>query len=167
MNWNEVSWRNVVILQAERDRSQRRFITPWKKDQPFVEFIRNRGFEIIPIDVDDEMHYANNFLTIAPRHIMAVGGQSAALQQRFIDADVTVEWVPLESLIDGFGAAHCMTQVLQREKFTPASPSSVAGIRAIGENATTAYRLDGTVADKDAHGIIIENGKKTLIRKAE
>ena len=139
----------------------------WKKDQPFVEFIRNRGFEIIPIDVDDEMHYANNFLTIAPRHIMAVGGQSAALQQRFIDAGVTVEWVPLESLIDGFGAAHCMTQVLQREKFTPASPSSVAGIRARGENATTAYRLDGTVADKDAHGIIIENGKKTLIRKAE
>lgn len=139
----------------------------WKKDQPFVEFIRNRGFDIIPIDVDDEMHYANNFLTIAPRHIMAVGGQSAALQQRFIDAGVTVEWVPLESLIDGFGAAHCMTQVLQREKFTPASPSSVVGIRAIGENATTAYRLDGTVADKDAHGIIIENGKKTLIRKAE
>ncbi len=74
---------------------------------------------------------------------------------------------PSAGLIDGFGAAHCMTQVLQREKFTPASPSSVAGIRAIGENATTAYRLDGTVADKDAHGIIIENGKKTLIRKAE
>ena len=27
---------------------------------------------------------------------------------------VTVEWVPLESLIDGYGAAHCMTQVLKR-----------------------------------------------------
>ena len=24
MNWDEVSWRNVVILQAEKDRSQRR-----------------------------------------------------------------------------------------------------------------------------------------------
>ena len=30
------------------------------------------------------------------------------------DAGVTVEWVPLESLIDGYGAAHCMTQVLKR-----------------------------------------------------
>ena len=60
------------------------------------------------------MHYANNFLTIAPRHIMAVAGQSKAYQQRLADAGVTVEWVPLESLIDGYGAAHCMTQVLKR-----------------------------------------------------
>ena len=62
------------------------------------------------------MHYANNFLTIAPRHIMAVGGQSETLQQRLQEAGVTVEWVPLESLISGYGAAHCMTQVLKREK---------------------------------------------------
>ena len=91
----------------------------WKQDQPFVEYIRGRGFQIIPIDYDDEMHYANNFLTIAPRHIMAVGGQSEELQQRFRDAGVNVEWIPLESLIDGYGAAHCMTQVLQREAYKP------------------------------------------------
>ena len=87
----------------------------WKQDQPFVDFLQGRGFQIIPIDEADELHYANNFLTIAPRHIMAVGGQSEALQQRFRDAGVTVEWIPLESLICGYGAAHCMTQVLQRE----------------------------------------------------
>lgn len=85
-----------------------------QKDLPFVEYMRERGFEIIPIDYEDEMHYANNFLTIAPRHIMAVAGQSKAYQQRLADAGVTVEWVPLESLIDGYGAAHCMTQVLKR-----------------------------------------------------
>ena len=87
-----------------------------KRDRPFVDFLRKRGFQIIPIDHDDEMHYANNFLTIAPRHIMAVGGQSETLQQRLQEAGVTVEWVPLESLISGYGAAHCMTQVLKREK---------------------------------------------------
>ena len=86
----------------------------WKKDLPFVDFLRKRGMQIIPIDEADELHYANNFLTIAPRHIMAVGGQSEALQSRFREAGVTVEWIPLESLIDGYGAAHCMTQVLQR-----------------------------------------------------
>ena len=96
----------------------------WKKDLSFVQYIRGRGFDIIPIDVDDEDHYANNFLTIAPRHIMVVGGQSAALQKRFSDAGVHVEWVPLDNLIDGYGAAHCMTQVLRREKFTPAAPSA-------------------------------------------
>ena len=82
----------------------------------FVEYLRDRGFQIIPIDHADEMHYANNFLTIAPRHIMAVGGQSEALQQRFREAGVKVEWIPLESLIAGYGAAHCMTQVLRRER---------------------------------------------------
>ena len=64
---------------------------------------------------EDELHYANNFLAIAPRHIMAVGGQSEELQTRFREAGVTVEWIPLESLIDGYGAAHCMTQVLERQ----------------------------------------------------
>ncbi len=86
-----------------------------QKDRSFVEFLQDR-FEIIPIDSEDEMHYANNFLTIAPRHIMAVGGQSKALQQRFAKAGVKVEWIPLESLIDGYGAAHCMTQVLKRQE---------------------------------------------------
>ena len=87
-----------------------------EEDKSFVSYIRERGMEIIPIDEADELHYANNFLTIAPRHIMAVGGQSEALQERYRKAGVTVEWIPLESLIDGYGAAHCMTQVLQRSK---------------------------------------------------
>jgi arginine deiminase len=88
----------------------------WQSDLSFVEFIRLRGMQIIPIDEADELHYANNFLTIAPRHIMAVGGQSETYRQRLHDADVQVEWIPLESLINGYGAAHCMTQVLKRKR---------------------------------------------------
>lgn len=87
----------------------------WQRDLSFVDFIRARGMQIIPIDEEDELHYANNFLTIAPRHIMAVGGQSQAYQNRLREAGVQVEWIPLESLIDGYGAAHCMTQVLKRQ----------------------------------------------------
>lgn len=81
-----------------------------------MNFLQERNYDIIPIDSQDEMHYANNFLTIAPRHIMAVAGQSEALQKRFRNAGVMVEWIPLDNLIGGYGAAHCMTQVLQREK---------------------------------------------------
>ena len=135
----------------------------WKKDQPFVEYIKGRGFQIIPIDYDDEMHYANNFLTIAPRHIMAVGGQSEELQQRFREAGVNVEWIPLESLIDGYGAAHCMTQVLQREAYQPdESPTAVRSMNAPTTTPQTAYRLDGTVARGHDRGIIIQHGKKTI-----
>ncbi len=81
----------------------------------FVKFLEERDFEIIPIDSEDEMHCAINFLTVAPRHIMAVRGQSETLQKRFAEAGVKVEWVPMESLIKGYGAAHCMTQVLKRQ----------------------------------------------------
>ena len=136
--------------------------TLWKQDQPFVEYIRGRGFQIIPIDYDDEMHYANNFLTIAPRHIMAVGGQSEELQQRFRDAGVTVEWIPLESLIDGYGAAHCMTQVLQREVFDSGQTLSVPRMNVQSAYQQPAYCLDGTLANKSNRGIVIQNGKKVM-----
>ena len=85
------------------------------EDIPFVEFLEKQGFTIIPIKLDDELHYANNYLTIAPRHIMAVGNQSIELQEAFAKHGVTVEWIPLETLIKGYGAAHCMTQVIKVE----------------------------------------------------
>ena len=86
-----------------------------QKDVPFVDYLKSRGFTIIPINREDELHYANNFLTIAPRHIIAVGNQSKALQQAFAKHGVKVEWLPIETLIKGYGAAHCMTQVIKVE----------------------------------------------------
>ena len=138
----------------------------WKSDQPFVEYIRSRGFEIIPIDYDDEMHYANNFLTIAPRHIMAVGGQSLELQQRFSDAGVTVEWIPLESLIDGYGAAHCMTQVLLREACDNAATTIVSTASYADATDGKVYSIDGRqLCGKPSHaGICIKEGEKVAIK---
>lgn len=134
----------------------------WRRDLPFVDYIKSRGFEIIPIDEADELHYANNFLTIAPRHIMAVGGQSEELQQRFHDAGVTVEWIPLESLIDGYGAAHCMTQVLQREASAPTTDINKVSLSLAtqrGKKGATIYRIDGIPATARS-GIVITGGEK-------
>ena len=134
----------------------------WRRDLPFVDYIKSRGFEIIPIDEADELHYANNFLTIAPRHIMAVGGQSEELQQRFHDAGVTVEWIPLESLIDGYGAAHCMTQVLQREASAPTTDINKVSLSLDtqrGKKGATIYRIDGIPATARS-GIVITGGEK-------
>ena len=86
-----------------------------QKDVPFVEFLTKQGFTIIPIKLEDELHYANNYLTIGPRHIMAVGNQSKDLQEALAKHGVNVEWIPLETLIKGYGAAHCMTQVIRVE----------------------------------------------------
>lgn len=76
---------------------------------------RDLGMTVIPISAADSRTYANNFLTIGAREIMAVDGQSGELQQTLKNLGVKVTWVPLPSLIKGYGAAHCMTQVLVRE----------------------------------------------------
>jgi arginine deiminase len=44
-----------------------------------------------------------------------VKGYSNELKHRFHDAGVSVEDIPLDNIIRGYGAAHCMTQVLSRE----------------------------------------------------
>ncbi len=108
---NEPEYVTCDIYAREAGETQYRQI---EAEKSFVTFLRERGMQIIHIEPDDEMHYANNYLTIAPRHIMAVDGQSETFRQRLKDAGVTVEWIKLESLIDGYGAAHCMTQVLKR-----------------------------------------------------
>ena len=80
----------------------------------FKQFLADRGVSVIRVSKEDADHYANNFLTIGPRHIMSVAGQSDALAAEYRRCGVKVEWVPLDNLIGGYGAAHCMTQVLRR-----------------------------------------------------
>ncbi len=83
----------------------------------FVDYLeKTLGVTVIPIARPDELNYANNYLTIGPRRIMAVAGQSQELQQALADNGVDVTWVPLPSLTQGYGAAHCMTQILGTEE---------------------------------------------------
>ncbi len=106
----EPEWVTVDLYTRKPGKKE---YTLTRREIPLVEFLKQRGFTIIPIKLEDELHYANNFLTIAPRHIMAVGNQSAELQKAFAEHNVKVEWIPLETLIKGYGAAHCMTQVIK------------------------------------------------------
>ena len=104
-----------VTVDLYTRKSGEKEYTLTEQNLPFVEFLQQQGFTIIPIKLEDELHYANNFLTIAPRHIMAVGNQSKELQDTLAQHGVNVEWIPLETLIKGYGAAHCMTQVIRVE----------------------------------------------------
>ena len=112
---SDPEWVTVDLYTRERGGKE---YSLTQKEIPFVEFLKRRGFEIIPIKPEDELHYANNFLTIAPRHIMAVGNQSKELQKALAEHGVKVEWIPLETLIKGYGAAHCMTQVIKAKPAT-------------------------------------------------
>lgn len=81
---------------------------------PFTEFLRKRGMAIIRVSKADADHYANNYLCLSRRHIAAVAGQSEEYAAELEHHGVKVEWVPLSSLTQGYGAAHCMTQVIRR-----------------------------------------------------
>lgn len=85
------------------------------QDYSFKQWLADRGVDVIRVSKKDADHYANNFLAIDGRHIMSVANQSAELASEYDRYGVTVEWVPLENLIGGYGAAHCMTQVLMRK----------------------------------------------------
>ena len=83
----------------------------------FVDFLeKTLGVKVIPISRPDELNYANNYLTIGPRRIMAVAGQSQELQQALAAHGVDVTWIPLPNQTRGYGAAHCMTQILGTEE---------------------------------------------------
>ena len=56
-----------------------------------------------------------------------------------------------------------MTQVLQREVYKPSvNPTGVRSPNAQATEPQPAYRLNGTVANENDRGIIIQNGKKTI-----
>ncbi len=116
-------------LQAPRGSDRHLTVDVYQRQCPGSEYVRviengdfvkyltdTLGMSVIPIAREDELNYANNYLTLSPRRIMAVAGQSQKLQDEFRRHSVNVTWVPLTNLIKGYGAAHCMTQGLEPDE---------------------------------------------------
>lgn len=89
---------------------------PALTDSSFKTFLTNRGINIIRISEGDADDYANNYLTIDARHIISVAVHSEELEEEFRKYGVKVKHVNLENLMGGYGASHCMTQVVRRAK---------------------------------------------------
>lgn len=103
----------------------------------FLDFLNDRGIDIIPIEKADELNFANNFLTVGKREIVMVAGQSLELQADLREHGVDVTWAHLDNLTRGYGAAHCMTQVVRRIQDDTidtaiASVSGSANLKAMG-----------------------------------
>ncbi len=88
-----------------------------KKNSAFPSFLKETlNVKLIPISQEDQENYGLNFLTIGPRKIIAVKGQSTTYIQQMQDHNVQVQWVDFENLKKGWGAAHCTTQIINRKK---------------------------------------------------
>ncbi len=104
----------TIDMYARADKNSPYQLVSQFHNMGFSDFLHSRHISIIRIGESDVAHYGNNYLTVAHRHIYAVEGQSQEYQQMLSAYSVRVDWVPLDNLIKGYGAAHCMTQVISR-----------------------------------------------------
>ena len=82
----------------------------------FKDYLTNHlKVDVLVIDDEDQKTYGLNFLCIAPRSIIAVEGQSKDYINKMNTHNVTVQWVNFANLKQGWGAAHCTTQVINRK----------------------------------------------------
>ncbi len=81
----------------------------------FREYVEGTlGFTVIPVSGADQLRYGINFLTVAPRRVLAVDGVSESLKERLRAHGIAATWMDFGNLTGGYGAAHCTTQVLRR-----------------------------------------------------
>lgn len=96
--------------------TENKYYTLAKEGMPFRQFLESRGMKILVINEEDAANYGNNYLTIGPRLICCIQGQSMRYAEMMRDNGVNVVWIPGEEITKGYGAAHCMTQVISRRK---------------------------------------------------
>lgn len=85
------------------------------KDEDFVDLLMTRWkYRIIPVSTGDQKAYGINFLTLSKRKLIGVEGVSLAYKQALADAGVQAVWIDFTNMKQGYGAAHCTTQVLRR-----------------------------------------------------
>lgn len=82
-------------------------------DEPFVKYIESREITVIPVTEEDCNSFGANILRVAPREIIAVSKKSAAYRSAIRRNNVKVHWVDLTHCTKGYGAAHCMTQIIR------------------------------------------------------
>jgi arginine deiminase len=86
------------------------------RDADFQSFVtRDLGMTLIPVPVDDQLKYGVNFLTVSANEIIAVDGVSQGYKDQLKRAGVDATWIDFRNMTGGYGAAHCVTQVLRRD----------------------------------------------------
>ncbi|MFW6041204.1 MAG: dimethylarginine dimethylaminohydrolase family protein [Thermoplasmatota archaeon] len=80
----------------------------------FLEYLADKGFDLIELPRDERGHLGANLLPIAPRKAIAVEGNEK-IKKLLEDHDVEVIEVDLEELIKGGGGPRCSTLELLRE----------------------------------------------------
>ncbi|MDL2320397.1 hypothetical protein LJC45_04620 [Alistipes sp. OttesenSCG-928-B03] len=85
-----------------------------EEDVPFMDYLAATGVEVIRVSEQDAEGFGSNFLRVAPREIIGVSKKTGAYRAAMRRHGVTVHWVDLTHCTKGYGAAHCLTQIIKR-----------------------------------------------------
>ena len=86
-----------------------------KNNIDFLNYLeKTLEYKVIPVSVSDQLKYGVNFLTISPDKILGIDGVSDKYKETLKNAGVDATWMDFKNLTQGYGAAHCTTQVIQR-----------------------------------------------------
>lgn len=94
-----------------------------RENVSFVKLLEELKYTIVPVEDAVQELYGINFLTVGPRKIVGVAapcdthpgyGKYTEFQKMLAARRVQATWVEMGNLKRGYGAAHCMTQVLRR-----------------------------------------------------
>ena len=110
---NDDAYLNVTIYAREDAQHPYRKVAA---DKSFGEFLREQGIRVVAVAEEDCHRLATNFLCIGPREIVLVSGLSEGLIRTLRDLGVKIHTARIPNLMHGYGAVHCMTQVLLRER---------------------------------------------------
>lgn len=85
-----------------------------RKDVEFSQYLRDNGFNIIPVEPQHQLEYACNILNLGDQRIISVHPEAARkiVRSPFFTGDVQcIDYSPITSM---YGAVHCSSQVVKR-----------------------------------------------------
>ncbi|CAD7696331.1 unnamed protein product [Ostreobium quekettii] len=81
----------------------------------FSQFMKEEGYNIIPIKAEHQLQYACNVLNLGGGRILSVHPLSARQLVRSPHFHGTVQVIEFSSITSMYGAVHCSTQILRRQ----------------------------------------------------
>lgn len=101
----------VDVYELREDRYQK-----VRGDVDFRSYLeKTLGFRVLLVSKEDQARYGANFLTLVSQKLVGVDGVSDGYKKQLKEQGVEAQWLDFRNLTGGYGAAHCMTQVLLRQ----------------------------------------------------
>mmetsp|Transcript_13253 Transcript_13253/g.35640 ORF Transcript_13253/g.35640 Transcript_13253/m.35640 type:complete len:470 (-) Transcript_13253:1644-3053(-) len=124
----------------------------------FSEYVREQGYNIIPISGQDQLKYGCNVLNLGGGHIIAVHKKTARDISRSPHFRGFVQHIEFESVCAMFGAVHCASQVVFRGESPLEAPQQNRDVSVTGDLHSAMIGLTFNTLESDSFTTRPQNG---------